>query len=547
MAGYPPPYPPPGYDPRAQRRFLRDQARAQRDAMRAQRDQLRFQMRGMRRGSILGPILLIAVGLIFLLLQTGRLDHTRFWDWYAHWWPFLLVAGGLIVLAEWAIDQYLMRDPQRRPYRRSVGGGVFFLLLIFTFCGFVASQVHEYPSGYSKLFPGMHIDQDSLDQFFGDKHESDQNLDLPFNAGSSLAVVNPRGDVTISGTSDDNRIHVAVHKQIYARSDSDAESKAQQLVPSTNGGSEFNLTMPSLDGARADLVITVPSGAATTITANRGDVHVSSIKAPVSVTANRGDIELSAITGPTTAHVNSGGASITAKSLDAGIAIQGRAEDITLAEITGPVTITGEFFGTTHLEHINGSIHFHTSRTDFQLARLDGEVEISPDANLSADQVLGPVVLTTRERNITLERVAGDIAVTNRNGTIELTAAPAIGNITLEDRNGSVQATLPQHAGFSVQAATTNGNIDTDFSLSAVGTENNKTLSGTVGGGGSLLHITTTNNDISIHKGDVQPLAPAPPVAPKITLVPPPVPKVPKLPKLPHMPAVPALPPAPKP
>ena len=74
-----------------------------------------------------------------------------------------------------------------------------------------------------------------------------RSLDLAFPAGSSLAVVNPRGDVTISGTSDDNRIHVAVHKQVYARSDSDADSKAQQLTPATaNNGSGVTLTMPSL-------------------------------------------------------------------------------------------------------------------------------------------------------------------------------------------------------------------------------------------------------------------------------------------------------------
>ena len=71
MASYPPPPPPPpppGYDPQAQRRYQRDQfraqMRAQRDAVRAQQQQIRYQMRGMRRGSVLGPLLLIAVGVL---------------------------------------------------------------------------------------------------------------------------------------------------------------------------------------------------------------------------------------------------------------------------------------------------------------------------------------------------------------------------------------------------------------------------------------------------------------------------------------------------
>jgi hypothetical protein len=527
MASYPPPPPPPppGYDPHAQRRFYRDQlraqVRAQRDAVRAQSYQVRAQMRGMRRSSVLSPILLIAVGVVFLLIETSRLDLSRFWDWYGHWWPLLLVAAGIILLAEWTFDQVHLRDPQRRPYRRCIGLGVFLMLFFLVLAGVFASNVHDYPSGYSKLFPGWHIDQENLDEFFGDKHESDQTLDLAFPAGGSLAVVDPRGDVTIDGTSDDGRIHVSEHKQVYARTDPDAESKSQQLGPVlTNEGLAFTLSVPSLDGARADLVILVPAAAAISVNANRGDIHVASIKAPVAVTANHGEVELSAITGPATAHINNGGASISAHSMGGGIAIQGHAQDVTLSDIVGTVTLGGEFFGTTHLERINGTIHFRTSRTDFQVARLDGEAEISPRSDLTVNQALGPLVLTTSNRNISLDRISGTVAVTDRNGTIDLTAAPPLGTIDLEDRNGSVKLILPEHAGFSVQANTTNGEIYTDFPLPTSGSESHKNISGTAGAGGPMVHITTTNGDLSIDKGTVAPLPPLPPAPPRLTLAP---------------------------
>jgi DUF4097 and DUF4098 domain-containing protein YvlB len=542
----PPPAPPPGYDPREQRRYFREQARAQRAAWRAQRDQFRYQMRSMRRGSVLGPVLLIAVGVVFLLIQTGHLDHSRFWEWYGHWWPLVLVCAGAVVLAEWAIDQAAMRDPQHPAYRRSVGSGVVFLLVLFAFGGLIANHNLGFPSGYSKMFPGFHFDQNSFDELFGDKHESDQTLDAAFPTGGSLTVDNPRGDVTISGTSDDSRIHVAVHKQIYSRSDSEADSKGEQFSPAiVNDGNAITIRMPALDGARGDLVITAPAFATVTINANRGDIHVASIKAPVTTTANHGDIDLSAITGAATAHINNGGSSISAHSIAGSLAIQGHGEDVTLSDITGPVTVTGEYFGTTHAEHIAGSFHFHTSRTDFQLVRLDGELEISPDMNLSADQAMGPVVLTTRDRNITLDRVAGDISVTNRDGSINLTAAPALGNITLEDRDGSVHATLPEQANFVMQANTNDGSIDTDFALTTQSSDNGRSLSGTVGSGGPVMHITTTNGDISVRKGEVQPLPPTPPAPPKITLTPPAAPKAPAAPKPPKAAKAPAAPAAP--
>ncbi len=528
MASYPPPVPPPvpppGYDPRASSRYYRDQARAQRAAERAQREQYRYQMRGLRRGSVLGPILLIGIGILFLLLETGRLDHDHFWGWYGHWWPLLLVGAGVIVLAEWAFDQFNLRDPQRPAYRRSLGGGVGLLLILLIFSGIAASKGAGLHPFFNNWMRGMDMGPDSMDQLFGDKHESDQTLDLALPASGSIAVVNPRGEVTISGTSDDDHVHVAVHKQVWARTDSDADAKAQRLTPSTNSdGSELSITMPAMEGASDDLVIQVPANAQVSVTANHGDIHVASIKAPVFVTANHGDIELSAITGQATAHINNSGSSISAHDIGGGVTIQGRAQDVTLANITGPLAMSGDFFGTTHLEHINGAIHFHTSRTDVQFVRLDGESEIS-GSGISADQILGPVVLSTSNRDVTLDRVAGDIAVTNKNGTIDLTAAPTIGNITLANHNGAIKTTLPEHASFAVQATTSDGDTSTDFSLSTNENGDHKTITGMVGAGGPMLRITTTNGDISIHKGDVQPVSPQPPAPPKITLTPPPAP-----------------------
>jgi len=518
----PPPGPPPGYDPRAYRRMMRDEMRAQREAMRAQRRRLRYQMRAMRRRSILGPLLMIALGVLFLLVQSGRIDDQRFWERFGHWWPLLLLLAGVILLAEWAYDQFRLRNPDQPRYRRSVGAGAVLLLIVLIVTGILASTGFRFRRPPDTVvIHGFTISPDSLDELFGDKHESDQTLDLPLSTSGALAVVNPRGDVTLSGTSDDNRIHIAIHKQVYARDDSDADSKAQQLTPAANFDGSA-LTVPTLDGARADLVLTVPAAAAITVTANRGDIHVNTIKGSVTVTANHGDIELSAISGPVTAHINNPGTSFTAHSLGSGITVEGHAQDATFTDISGPVSVAGDFFGVTHFEHINGPIKFHTSRATFQLARLDGDAEIGPRPELSVEQGVGPLVFTCNNHNITLDRISGDINVTTHNGSIDLTAAAPLGNITLEDRNGTVRVTMPERAGFVVQANTTNGQIDSDLNLNPWGAGNSKSLTGTVGSGGPHLFITTTNGDISIHKGDVQPMPPNPPAPPKLTLPTPP-------------------------
>jgi hypothetical protein len=502
--------------------MLKDQARAQRDMFRAQREAYRYQMRGLRRSSILGPLVLITIGVIFLLIQTGHLQSYRFWVWYGRFWPLLLVGAGVIMLLEWAFDQYTQTDPDQPHYRRRIGGGVFTLLILLAFVGLIFSGVHA--GGHTRLFNGLNIDQDNLDEFLGDKHESDQTVVHAFPAGASLNVDNPRGDITISGTSDDNQIHVDVHKQVYTRSDSEADSKARHLDPNFNvNGNNVTLSVPSIDGGRADLTITVPAGVSPTVTANHGDVKINSIKGVVTVTANHGDVELSAITGPMLAHLNNGDASFAAHSATGPLTLEGHCRDTTLSDLSGPVTLSGEFFGDSHFEHIRGPIKFHTSRTDFQLGRLDGDIEISPNADLSATDALGPVTLTTRNRNINLERIGGDISVTNRNGSVDVTSAPPLSNVTIENRNGSVSVAVPEKSSFAYQFEADNGDIQSDFSQINIpdGGIQKKTINGTVGNGGPLLRVTTSQGDVSLKKASLMPLPPAPPAPPKLTALPP--------------------------
>jgi hypothetical protein len=528
MAGYPPPYPPPYGGPQGpgdwkyQQRVQREQAKAMRYQIRAQRDAYKAQYRGFRRGSIAGPMLLIGLGVVFLMVQTGHLPYLAFWGWYGRWWPLLFIGVGTIVLIEWIVD-YAFHNAdgtQDRPYvRRGIGGGVVWLLILLAGVGIALNGVRS--NGHN-LLNHLNLNQDDLDQFIGDKHESDQTIVQAFPSGAPFEVDNPRGNVTISGTSDDNQIHVVLRKEVYSRSDSDAANKAQQLSPNmTTSGNNVQLRVPSLEGARADVTITLPAAASETIIANHGDVHVSAIKAAVHVTANHGDVEISAITGPVTTRINNSNSSFSVHSTTGPVLLQGRGGDVTISDIDGPVSIEGDFFGSTHLEHVRDNIRFHTSRTDFQLARLDGDIDISSDEDLSADQAVGPVILNTRDRNITLDRISGDLSVTNRNGSIDLTSAPPLGNVTVENRDGSVHLTLPDQAAFNVHAETTDGNLENDFALPVQQNDQHGILTGTVGKGTAAIKITTSQGDIALKKASIAPLPPLPPPPPPLTDVPP--------------------------
>ena len=251
-----------------------------------------------------------------------------------------------------------------------------------------------------------------------------------------------------------------------------------------------------------------------TVTADHGSIHISSIKASVTVTANHGDLELSAIGGSVTAHMNHRGSSFNARGVRGGLTLEGDCHDVDISDVTGAVSLDGDFFGKTHFERVGGAVRFHTSRTDFQLARLDGSVDITR-GELSADQIVGPVALTARSYNVTLDRVAGDVSVTTSDGSVDVTSAPPLGNITIQNRDGAVNVTVPEQAGFSVEAETRDGDIDTDLPLTKSDDHHSNRLNGTIGNGGSMIRINTTKNDISLKKGMIAPLVPP---APAITL-----------------------------
>ncbi len=75
---------------------------SQRDAVRAQR----YYQRSLRRPSMLGPVVLIVIGVLALLVETNTLSFVHVWDWYMQWWPLLLVAVGLLSLGEWYLDRH---------------------------------------------------------------------------------------------------------------------------------------------------------------------------------------------------------------------------------------------------------------------------------------------------------------------------------------------------------------------------------------------------------------------------------------------------------
>jgi hypothetical protein len=126
-------------------------------------------------------------------------------------------------------------------------------------------------------------------------------------------------------------------------------------------------------------------------------------------------------------------------------------------------------------ETTNGSIHARDLNSVVEANTTNGSVEVSTSEWASGHSTNGHLDIT--------------MGKTDWKGDLELATT-----------NGGISVSLPGSAAFQLHAATTNGNIHTDFPITVMGTFGTKNVSGTVGAGGRELRLATTNGGIEVKK-----------------------------------------------
>jgi len=175
---------------------------------------------------------------------------------------------------------------------------------------------------------------------------------------------------------------------------------------------------------------------------------------------------------------------------------------VDISEITGSVRINGDVLSGMKLAGIKKAVIFQSSRTDMEFASLEGDLNLD-SGDLRGTKITGPVKLITRSKDIHLEEITGDIRLENHNGSVELHTADKlpIGNIEVTNNRGDIHLVLPGKAGFSVQATTRKGDVQSDFSELTINNEHGSSIvNGSVGKGGPKVQLNSDSGDIEIRK-----------------------------------------------
>jgi len=524
-----PPYTPPGagtpppYDPQTQWRVYREQQRAawraQRDAYRAQRHQVKAAYGyGPRVPSVVGPIILIGVGIVALLVMTGHINSGEFWSWYGRWWPLLLIGAGVAMLGEWALDM-----KRQTPVHR--GGNFVGILIFLAILGMFAAWGHQW---WGPMRAQWGDNGDNFFNMFGrPQHDMDQqvlNTQIPPNA--TIEIQNPRGDVSITA-GDSAAMQVSAHAVAFADSDAEANKIfASEAAHVTVSGNSVLVKSEGNSSGRLNLTVALPKSARVTVNAGRGNVTAAGLGAGANITAQHGDIHLNTITGSVQVHFSTDKGDFSAHQVDGDITADGRCNDLTLSEVKGKVTLNGDIFGEAHMENLTGPVHLHTSVTDLEMGSLPGDMTLN-DEDLRVTEAKGQVRVTTKSKNVDLSQIYGEMFVEDRDGNISI--APA-GTFSVDAKStsgkGDIELTLPPNASASINAYTHNGDILSDYEVNLPEGESKKVAFTVGSGGGAKINLVTDVGDVRIKKGSAFPTPPSVSANP---------PKPPGAPTAPHL------------
>jgi hypothetical protein len=458
-----------------------------------------------RRRSMAGPFVLIVLGVVFLLGTMHVLSIERLAHLFANYWPVLLIFWGVIKLIE---HQRAQREGVRAP---GIGAGGVFLVVTIVVCGLIATQLERV--NWSGLRDQINIDDNDFSDIFGQSYNFNDHLEQSFPAGASLKIIDTRGAVSVHA-SDDNKITVVVRKRVGADNQNDADKYNNQTKPTftTIGGLVTLNAMAEAAGdhpVETDLDVSLPRKVSVSITSRKGDVNLVGRDGNIDISAQHSDTSVEDVNGNVKVSQEKG--SVKVEQIVGDVHVEGRVNEVSVADVKGAVQLDGEFQESVKLARISKTVTFKSSRTDMEFSRIEGSLDLDSD-ELHAEQITGPLHLTTRSKNIRLDEVSGDVRLQDDNGAVEVLMR-TLGNIQIDNRNGDVQLSLPDKAGFRLDARARDGEIQSDFAeLKVNNDEHEAKASGSVGNASSHIVLNNEHDGIEIRKASSQP--PKPPEPP---------------------------------
>ncbi len=459
------------------------------------------------RGSIFWALTLIAVGTIFLYQNFNPTIHP--WQIIGTYWPVLIIFWGLSKLLDYF---YAQAHPETAVPPLFTASEVILLILVLML-GTLVSKIALRPWQRWPASLGINLGDEDFADLFLESFTYTQTLSRPVKAQPRLLIVNRRGDIEVR-SSDQATLDATVKKTIRAENEPAAKKISDDLkieFVEQGGAYVLQTNLDSLPIGRAgeglvvsrsvrlDITLHVPKGTSVEVTVERGDIILDGLAGEQTLTTKRGDTHVTNVDGLLRVHKSGGLTEI--REVKGNVELDGRGRDVEVAGVTGTVTVDGEFSGALRFERVSQTLRYRSSRTEMTLQKLIGRLNMEV-GSLDASGIDGPFVISTRQKDITLEDFKHSVKIDNTNGDIRLrTSVPPKQPIEIESKKGEIELTLPATSSFQIEAKSRHGEVDCEFSgpnLSVTREGHMPSITGTYGKGGPTIRLATAYGTIRL-------------------------------------------------
>jgi len=462
----------------------------------------------MRRPSLAGPVLLIAIGVVFLI---GNIRPELIsWELVAKYWPVVLVGWGLLRLIE-VLYWWLSSKPLPRA---GISGGEWVLAVFICFLGAGISAAYH----YAPRLPPLLIRGKTV-ELFGEAYDYPLSAKHAAAGVRRIVVENPRGNTRITG-SDAPEIQLSGRKTIrtFSRQLADRLDRATAVEIRVEGAEaivRFRSDEPLPGTERsgpvtppparvsADVELAVPRAVAVQASGRYGDFDILHLDGDVEITSDNAGVRLQNIGGNVRVDLRRSDV-VRAIQVRGGVTLASRGSDVELEEVNGPVEINGYYSGDLRFRKLAGPVVFQSGNTELRLARLPGQLHMDL-GDLTGSNLDGPVRFRARSRDVRLEDFTQGLDLSVDRGDLELLPRRLpLPRINATTETGDVVLVLPAGARFELEAVADRGQVNNEFGPPLVVSAEGRgaTVKGTTGRG-PKISLRTHRGAITIRKEPV--------------------------------------------
>lgn len=230
---------------------------------------------------------------------------------------------------------------------------------------------------------------------------------------------------------------------------------------------------------RAEITISVPDQYNVDLKTSGGNINVENVRGRATGSTSGGDIRVRSVTGPVRMHTSGGRIAVS------------DIQSETVLETSG---------GSIEASRIGGSLEAETSGGSIHVSEVRGKVDASTSSgSVEARQIVGDVRLSSSGGGIRVE-ADGGISADTSGGRIDVVLVGANRGISVSTSGGGIGIRIPANTAATIDAATSGGSVTSDLPI-ARSSSGERSIKGTLNGGGPLIKARTSGGGIQIESG----------------------------------------------